>query len=178
VIAPVPPSRPREGAGRFYDLIAAGALARVVISGCRMTKLDHALDLFSRQFNCAQAILGAYGPSEGLEEEHCLKIAAPFGGGIARLAETCGAVTGALMVLGLRYGAATTSDPAAKAEMYTRAQVFVQRFKTRNGSVLCRDLLGFDIGTPEGWKQAQDRQTHMTVCPKLVRDAAEILDEM
>jgi C_GCAxxG_C_C family probable redox protein len=143
-----------------------------------MTKLHHALDLFSKQFNCAQAILAAYGPAEGLDEEHCAMIAAPFGGGIARMGETCGAVSGALMVLGLRYGAATTTDPAAKAEMYKRASDFIERFKARNRSATCRDLLGFDISTPQGWQRALDCKTHVTVCPKFIRDAAEILDEM
>jgi C_GCAxxG_C_C family probable redox protein len=143
-----------------------------------MTKLDHALDLFSKKHNCAQAILAAYGPAEGLDEKRCAMIAAPFGGGIARLGETCGAVSGALMVLGLRYGAATTIDPAAKAEMYKRAQDFIERFRARNRSVTCRDLLGLDLGTEEGWQEAQQRKTHVIVCPKFIRDAAEILDEM
>lgn len=143
-----------------------------------MTNLDHALDLFSKQFNCAQAILGAYGPAEGLDEKHCMRIAGPFGGGIARLGETCGVVTGALMVLGLRYGADVAANPAAKAALYDRARDFVARFKARNQSLVCRDLLGFDISTPEGWQQAQQRKTHVTVCPKFIRDAAEILDAM
>ena len=79
-----------------------------------MTKPERAVDLFARQFNCAQAILGAYGPDEGLDERRCLTIAAPFGGGIARLGETCGVVTAAIMVLGLRHGGAAAADPGAK----------------------------------------------------------------
>lgn len=143
-----------------------------------MTKLDAALDLFSRQFNCAQAILGAYGPAEGLDETHCLMVAAPFGGGIARLGEACGAVTGALMVLGLRYGREAAADPAGKAALYDRARRFAEQFKARNESIVCRELLGCDISTPEGWQQVQERQTHLTVCPKFIRDAAELLDGM
>jgi C_GCAxxG_C_C family probable redox protein len=143
-----------------------------------MTRLEHALDLFARQFNCAQAVFGAYGPAEGLDETHCMMIAAPFGGGIGRLGETCGAVTGALMVLGLRYGAMAVTDPLAKAAMYERTREFVERFKSRNHSCVCRSLLGIDISTPEGWKEAQERKTHQTVCPKYIRDAAEILDQI
>ncbi len=145
---------------------------------CPMTKPEHALDLFARQFNCTQAVLAAYGPDEGLDEARCLMLAAPFGGGIGRLGETCGAVTGAIMVLGLRYGGATTADPQAKAALYERVRDFVARFKVRNASIICRDLLGCDLSTPEGWQQAQDRKVHQTVCPKFVRDVAEILDAM
>lgn len=140
-----------------------------------MSAGDEAIALFSRQYNCAQAVLGACGPAEGLDLAVCTRIAAPFGGGIARSGETCGAVTAALMVLGLRYGGDTTRDPAAKAAMYARAREFMTRFKSRHASIACRELLGCDVSTPEGWQQAQDRKLHETVCPKFVRDAVEIL---
>jgi C_GCAxxG_C_C family probable redox protein len=143
-----------------------------------MTKCETALDLLARRFNCAQAILGAYGPAEGLGMDDCLRVAAPFGGGIGQLGETCGAVSGALMVLGLRYGGEAATNPQAKAALYERVREFVLRFKARNQSIVCRDLLGCDISTPEGWQQVQARQTHQTVCPKFIRDAAEFLDEM
>jgi C_GCAxxG_C_C family probable redox protein len=162
-------------AGVMAVNFAEGAASR---HGCLMSSVDHALDLFSRQFNCAQAIIGAYGPAEGLDEKLCMRIAAAFGGGIARLGETCGVVSGALMVLGLRHWGDAAANPQAKAALYERARDFIARFKARNGSAACRDLLGFDISTPEGWAQMQQHKTHVTVCPKFVRDAAEILDEM
>lgn len=142
-----------------------------------MTKLETALDLFSRRFNCAQALLGAYGPDEGLDETRSLMLAAPFGGGIGRLGLTCGAVAGAIMVLGLHYGADAARDPAARSAMYDRVRDYVERFKARNGSIACRELLGCDISTPQGRQEAQDRQTHVNVCPRFIRDAAEILEE-
>jgi hypothetical protein len=92
-----------------------------------MTNLDRALDLFSKQFNCAQAILGAYGPTEGLDEKHCMMIAAPFGGGIARLGETW------------RRRDGRADGPWAA--LYDRARHFVERFKVRNRSIAWRDLL-------------------------------------
>jgi C_GCAxxG_C_C family probable redox protein len=143
-----------------------------------MTRSEQAVDLFARQFNCAQAILAAYGPDEGLAEPDCLRIGAPFGGGIGRLGETCGAVSGALMVLGLRYTPPNCPDPSAKAALYERVRDFVGRFKARNQSILCRELLGCDISTPEGAQLAQDRKLHQTLCVKYVRDAAEILEQM
>jgi C_GCAxxG_C_C family probable redox protein len=143
-----------------------------------MTKPETAFDLFSRQYNCAQAILATYGPDFGLDFESCLKIASPFGGGIARMGETRGAVTGAIMVLGLRSGGDAGGNPQAKAELYKRAREFVRRFEACHGSTICRDLLGCDVGTPEGLKQAEGCELFETLCPRLVRAAAEILEEM
>lgn len=143
-----------------------------------MSKAQQALDLFSKHHNCAQAIVCAYGPEEGLSERDSARIAAPFGGGIGRLGETCGAVTGAIVVLGLRYGEHTTTDPRAKAALYERVRELVTRFGARHGSAVCRDLLGCDLSTPEGFRKAQDRKLHQTLCPQFVRSAAEILEEM
>ncbi len=141
-----------------------------------MTNLERALELFAGHCNCAQAVLGAYGPDAGLALPDSLKLAAPFGGGLGRLGEACGAVTGALMVLGLRHGAPAAADPAAKAALYDRVRAFAAAFKARHASIVCRDLLGCDLGTPDGWQQAQDRRIHETVCPQFVRTAAELLD--
>lgn len=143
-----------------------------------MTNTERALELFAQQFNCAQAVLAALGPAEGLAEPDSLRIAAPFGGGIGRLGETCGAVTGAIMAIGLRYGGTAASDPEAKAALYQRVRDLVTRFKARHGSIICRDLLACDLSTPEGWQQAVARDTHHTVCPAFVRSAVEIAAEL
>lgn len=143
-----------------------------------LTNPKRACTLFTGQCNCAQAILATFGPAAGLAEQDCLRIAAPFGGGLGRLGEVCGAVSGALMVLGLRYGGDTTRDAAAKAAVYERVRDFVDRFKARNQTIVCRELLGCDISTPEGRQQAQERTLHKTLCVKYVRDAAEILETM
>ncbi len=146
-------------------------------AGFDMNNVERALELFSRQCNCAQAVLAAYGPGEGLEESQCLRLAAPLGGGIGRTGETCGVVSAAVLVLGLRYGAEAATDPKAKAALYERVRDLLGRFKARHGSTLCRELLGCDISTPEGWREIQDRKLHQTLCPGLVRSAGEILDE-
>ena len=114
---------------------------------------------------------------KGLTKETALKIASGFGGGMGRMAETCGAVTGAMMVLGLRFGG-TTPDREAKERVYAKVREFAEQFKARNGSLVCRDLLGCDISTPEGYSIAQEKKLVSTTCPKFVRDACEILDEM
>ena len=78
----------------------------------------------------------------------------------------------------LRYGAISADDRSAKQKTYDLAREFIRRFEGRNGTVICRELLGFDLGTPEGLKQAAAKNTHANVCPRFVRDAAEILQEM
>ncbi len=110
----------------------------------------------------------AYAESLGLEEKTALKIAAGFGGGMGRMAETCGAVTGALMALGLKYGGATP-DPQAKETAYQRVREFAARFKASHGSLACRDLLECDIGTAEGRAIAAGQSLFTTRCPEFVR---------
>lgn len=130
---------------------------------------------FNQVCNCAQSVFSAFAPLYGVEEETAIKIAATFGGGMARRGGPCGAVTGALMALGLARGAAT---PEGKEEIYRLGREFMRRFEEKHGSLLCRDLIGCDISTPEGLQRAHDSGVTMTVCPKLVHDSAGIVQEM
>ena len=95
-----------------------------------------------------------------------------------RIAETCGVVTGALMVLGLRYCTEDCQAPAGRKKVATVVDEFLAAFRQRNGSVACKALLGCDITTPEGMTAAKNGDLFKTTCPKLVQDAAEILEEM
>ena len=142
-----------------------------------MSQVERAVRRFAEGFNCSQAIFSAYAEQFGLEEETAMKIAAGFGGGMGRLGRTCGAVIGAFMVLGLRYGR-NSPDQATKERVYARIQEFADRFNARNGSLTCKGLLGLDIGTPEGYEVARKTQLFTTACPRFVRDAAEVLEEM
>ena len=142
-----------------------------------MTRIEEAKTLFAQGFACSQAIVGAYAPSLGLDRDTAIKIASGFGGGMGRLAETCGAVTGAFMVLGLKFGSAS-SDREAKEIVYAKVRDFAERFKARHGSLVCRDLLGCDLNTPEGLASAQETKLFSTVCPPYVETAAEILEEI
>jgi C_GCAxxG_C_C family probable redox protein len=142
-----------------------------------MDRVEMALSRFAAGFNCAQAILSVYAKQFGLDEALALKIAAGFGGGMG-LAETCGAVTGAMMVLGLKYGATSADDPASKEPAYQQVRQFASRFQARNASLLCRELLGCDISSAQGLELARQQNLFSTTCPKFVRAAAEILEEM
>ena len=134
-----------------------------------------ALARFRQNFNCAQSVLVAFAPQLGLDENQALRMASPFGGGVARRGQVCGAVTGALMALGLAHGADTS---AGKEDAYLLGREFLQRFEARHGRSLCRELLDIDISTPEGHQQAREKGLFKSLCPLFVGDAAEIVEEM
>jgi C_GCAxxG_C_C family probable redox protein len=118
-----------------------------------------------------------YGRRFGLDRETALRIAAGFAGGM-RMAGTCGVVTGALMVLGLKHATAECNTVKGRAPVYAAFKEFREHFETRNRTSVCRDLLDCDIGTPEGMQAAKERGLYKTVCPRVVRDAAEVLELM
>ena len=140
-------------------------------------KIEKAVERFKNGFNCSQSVLSSYCEQFGLDCERALKVATGFGGGM-RMGGTCGAVTCSFMVLGLKYGNTTAQDQQAKEKTYEKITEFINRFKARNGSVVCRELLGYDISTPEGLEKAQNDGLFSTICPEMVKDAAEILEEM
>lgn len=142
------------------------------------TKADAAVKRFVDGFNCSQAVLSTYGPAFGLEPELALKISSPFGAGIGRMGETCGAVTGAIMVLGLRSGRTRVEDKDAQEKVYRHANEFVDSFKRRNGSISCADLIGYDLSKPEELNLARETGAFRTRCPKFVKDAGQILEEL
>ena len=142
-----------------------------------MNKAERAVSCFEEGFSCSQALLSTYGTQFGLTREMALKVSGAFGGGMGRRGETCGAVTGAFMLIGLKLGMTNVDDAAAKEETYRFVNEFVARFKARNGSILCKELLGCDISTSEGMSQANEKKLFETRCPKFVRDAAEIIEQ-
>jgi len=143
-----------------------------------MNDAERAVARFAQGCNCAQAVLWAYAPHFGLAPEIAMKIAAPFGGGIARMGETCGAVTGAFMVIGLQLGNTTAEDQESKERTYQFVREFVRRFAVRHGSIKCRELLGCDLSTPEGLQRAREQGLFSTRCREFVRDSAQIVAEL
>ena len=133
---------------------------------------------FEEGFSCSQAVFSAYAEHLGLDRETALKISGGFGGGMGRMAQTCGAVTGAFMAIGLKYGAVETDDQEAKDKTYALIREFSDRFKSRHGSITCQELLGCDISKPENMEMAREQGLFKATCPDLVRDAAEILEEI
>ncbi len=142
-----------------------------------MERSDEAEKLFRDGFNCSQAVFSVYAEEMGVQAEMAMKIACAFGGGM-RLGNTCGAVTGALMVIGLKYGKSKVDDNEARDKTYALAKQLQARFSKTNGSIMCRDLLGYDLSTPEGYEKAKENQVFLKICPKLVKDAGVIVEEI
>lgn len=143
-----------------------------------MNNVELAVSCFKEGSNCAQALLSTYGTQFGMDKATSMRIAAPFGGGMGRLGKTCGAVIGAFMIIGLKYGTAMPQEKGAKEKAYDYAWEFVSKFKFRNGSITCKKLLGCDISTPEGMKFAKEQNLIDTLCPKFIRDATEIIEQI
>lgn len=144
-----------------------------------MTKIDTATNFFADNYNCSQSVLVAFAPEFGLQEDKALKIATAFGAGMGRQQHTCGAVTGALMVLGLRYGKGINGTNDEKALTYQKTVEFMNEFKKRNGSINCKELLrGLDLNNPEEYKKIQDLNLFDTDCVKYVQDATEIAEKL
>jgi C_GCAxxG_C_C family probable redox protein len=134
--------------------------------------------MFREGYNCAQSVLACCGGPRGLEPDLALRLGAPLGGGMGCMGETCGAVTGAFLVIGLRRFKAEAKDVAFRRESDELVRRFTAAFKQRHKTISCRELLGFDISTPQGIEQARAAGVFKSLCPPLVRSAAEIVEDM
>ncbi len=143
-----------------------------------MNNTEKAVAFFKEGFNCSQSILATFAPQLGLDEKTALKIACGFGGGMGRQGCTCGAVSGAYMVLGLKHGHTDAKNTDAKAETYELVQEFAELFRARNKTTRCNDLLGYDISSPEDRQIMTEKNLFSTLCPGIVQDAAEILQKL
>ena len=141
-----------------------------------MNKVDQAVNMFEEGYSCSQAICSTYGEQFGLDRDVALKITSGFGGGIARRGEICGAVSGAIIVIGLKYGLTDADDKEAKEKTYEMIKLFIQKFEDSNESIVCKDLLGYNINTPEGLEYVNEKGLTKIICPNLVKNAAEILE--
>ncbi len=144
-----------------------------------MTEREKRADeLFRQGYNCAQAVLAAFGDLTGMEEVTALKLSSSFGGGIGRLREGCGAVSGMVMAAGCLYGYADSTDPTAKREHYARIQQLAARFREQNGAIVCRELLNLsDAATsPEPTPRTAEFY-HKRPCGAYVCDAVRILED-
>jgi C_GCAxxG_C_C family probable redox protein len=140
--------------------------------------MKSANDVFEEGYNCAQSMIYAYGKTFFEEESLPLKLASGFGGGIASTGQTCGAVTGSLMVLGLYFGYADASDQSQKEKVKAIAQEFMDAFEAREGALKCCDLLGADMNTREGKDYVRRHGVIDKICPQLIKDASEILEKI
>ena len=139
---------------------------------------DRAEELFRQGYNCAQAVFCAFTDVTGLELGTAARIASSFGGGMGRMREVCGAVSGALMVLGIAKGYSDPADGDAKAAHYALVQDFARCFRQAHGSIICRELLENVQTTPGGTPEARTPAFYdHRPCAKFVRTAAGLVDE-
>lgn len=142
-----------------------------------MNHVNEALKLFEEKYHCSQAVLAAFSEEYGLSKENALKIGGCFGSGM-RKGEVCGACTGALMVLGLKYGKSRIEDMDSKIKSDEVCDKFLDEFKRENGSYICNTLLGCDISTKEGVQYALDNELFTKFCPKMVKSAVMITEKI
>ena len=143
-----------------------------------MSKAKEADEQFEKGYSCAPSVLSTYSEQFGLEKELALKIACGFGGGIGHTGKTCGAVTGAVMVIGLKHGQADVNDEESRQETHKLVKGFIDKFEALHGSVECRELIGYDLSNPAELEAARANGAREKKCGGFVHDAACILEDI
>jgi C_GCAxxG_C_C family probable redox protein len=141
-------------------------------------KSDEAGKTFMSGFNCAQSVFMPFAAEGGIGEDACLRIASSFGAGMARLQETCGAVTGGFMAIGLRHGFSRSDDQKARDVVLRQSKELAASFKEKFGTLGCRDLLGCDLNTDEGQRFHKESGQREQVCLECVKFAASAVEGM
>jgi C_GCAxxG_C_C family probable redox protein len=144
--------------------------------GIEMSRSGNATNTFIQGYNCTQAVLSSFGEEFGLDRITAYKVASAFGGGMGHMGHTCGSVTGAFMVIGLKYGLTVADGSQSHWEAFSAVREFVEEFRKRNGSIVCNELLGFNIDDRARFREAMKQGIPQKICPKLVRDAVEITE--
>ncbi len=143
-----------------------------------MNPSEKAIKLYKEEYNCSQAILSAYAEELGIDEQTAIRVASSFGGGIARTGKTCGAVTGALMVIGMKEWNSEVVKEEAKAHVYAMSQKLIEEFVNKNKTLNCEELLGVSVSTPEGRAVVKANNLTGKVCHRVINDVTEILDKI
>ena len=142
-------------------------------------KSNMAAEEFLSGYNCAQSVVYPFSEETGISDDMALKISCGLGGGMGRNQEVCGAVTGGILVLGLRHGRGINEEKSATTVTYQKTREFMSRFAERNGSYICRELLDdCDLTTEAGQQEFKDRDMKNRICKVCVQSAVEILEEI
>ena len=141
-----------------------------------MNHSERAVELFVEGYNCAQAVAAAFGDLTGLDEKTAARMASCFGGGMGRMREVCGAVSGMLLVAGLLYGYDDPKATTEKRELYAQVQAMAGQFRAELGSIVCRDLLKNPPSDPNPTPRTAEFYKNRP-CARMVETAARIMDE-
>ena len=143
------------------------------------TRSDIAVETFLAGYNCAQAVLYSFCDELGIGADTALRLATGFGAGMARLQGVCGAISGGIIVIGLKHGRGEGQDRSATEETYRRARELFTRFEARHGTCVCRELLGgCDLNTPEGQRSFKENDLPNKTCAGCVRTVVEALEDI
>jgi C_GCAxxG_C_C family probable redox protein len=143
-------------------------------------KTERAKQFHELGYGCAQAVLASFAEDYGLSEEAALRISTGFGSGMGRLCEVCGALTGAFMVIGLKHGKVVTDGNKYGTNTETTYRLVAElsrKFRARNGSIYCRELIGHDLSNPEERAKVVELGLFRTTCGKCILDSVELLEE-
>ena len=141
--------------------------------------MDHSIlaaELFLQGYNCAQAVAVAFTDVTGMDKKEAAKLAAPFGGGMGRMREVCGAVSGMFMVLGVLYGYDNSDAESTKKELYKQVQALAEKFREVNGSIICREILKNPPSDPNPSPRTAEYYAKRP-CARMVMTAARLMDE-
>jgi len=141
-------------------------------------RVERAVSAFDEGFNCSQSVFSSYSDLFGVDPSTANRIACGFGGGMGRLQEVCGAVAGAIMIAGLKDGKTRPDDSDSLERTYAKVRLIAKRFKEQHGTIICKELLEYDISTAEGRRQAKEKNLFSTVCAGCVRDSANIVEDI
>ncbi|MGA2796925.1 MAG: C-GCAxxG-C-C family protein [Thermoguttaceae bacterium] len=143
------------------------------------SKSKIAVQKFSEGYNCAQSVFYCFCDELGFDKNTALKLATGLGGGMGRKEEVCGAVTGGIIALGIKYGRGEKDDRSATELTYQKTRELMDRFAAKHGTFVCRRLLGgCELTTEEGQKQYKEKDLFNKVCKPCVESAVEILEEI
>ncbi len=142
-----------------------------------MNKENRAIELFSNGFNCAQAVLGAFCDDLGLDRNTAMKVASGLGGGV-KTGEICGAVSGAVLAIGQKYGYGTVMNPEAKEKTNKLVQSFHEEFRKTQSSIICREILGLDPSIPDQREDILKKDLFNSTCPLAIKTSVRILSQM
>lgn len=141
-------------------------------------KVNEVKELFREGFSCSQAVFTPFAVEAGVDREKALKLSQVLGGGVSHMGLLCGAVGGALLVIGLHFGRSRADDKAAKELTYQLAQEFCRRFSEKHGSINCTDLLGCSLKTPQGLALASEKNLFAKYCSGYVEEACLLLEQI
>ena len=142
-------------------------------------KAKDAVEMYrNTEFNCAQSVLAEFAPQFGMDRDTAMKVACGLGSGMGRSGNICGAISGGMLVLGLKYGMTDPDSPEDKKLTYQKVCELLEKVIAKQKFTNCTDLMGVDIGTEEGLQEAKDKDLSNKVCSKIVGDVARILEEL